>query len=341
MGSSREDSGFHETMTTDSAGLTAARDPRDEAHALLGDGHGARVLEPSPPAVPLDPYADDPTDVADASGPIVVPAGLGPLDWNGWLRGHPEHEPWVRERWLGGSRRLSATPPDLRATRLALHRLAAYVIAPIRHGANGKFGLRYTLGGFGTPFFADDRQIRVVGDELIDQRGDQVRTAPITTLAAAACFLGTEIDPETAAEHDSPAVGDVDAPLGVGVSASRFLGEWFGMAFAALEMFRHDDTSVAPSRPQLWPGHFDPAIEEGDDDHRASYGASPGDPAIDEPYLYVSLWWPDRLAIDTDDPAWNAPGFTGSVLRLSDFPTGDPVEVAADFYRRSRDRATG
>ena len=48
-----------------------------------------------------------------------------------------------------------------------------------------------------------------------------------------------------------------------------------------------------------------------------------------------------ELAIDTDDPAWNAPGFTGSVLRLSDFPTGDPVEVAADFYRRSRDRATG
>ena len=111
------------------------------------------------------------------------------------------------------------------------------------------------------------------------------------------------------------------------------------MAFDALAQVRGDDASVDGSEPQLWPGHFDPAIEVGDEDHRGSYGASPGDDGIDEPYLYLSIWWPDRIGIDTDDAAWNAPSFVGSVLRVSDFPAGeDPVAVAADFWRASRDR---
>ena len=114
------------------------------------------------------------------------------------------------------------------------------------------------------------------------------------------------------------------------------------MAFAGLEALRADPKSVDPARPQLWPGHFDPAIEEGDEDHRGSYGASPGDHTIDEPYLYVSVWWPDRLDIDTDDPYWNAPSFTGSILKLSDFPADtDPVLVARDFWIETRDRLTG
>ena len=211
------------------------------------------------------------------------------------------------------------------------------MIAPTRHAANGKFGLRWTLGGFGTPFFGDDRQIRVVGDQLVDQRGDDARHTTITTLAAAADFLDATIDAQTAAEHDSPPVGDADASLDVDAEASAFLGRWFGMAFAALEQVRADDASVDASRPQLWPGHFDPAIEIGDDDHRGSYGASPGDHAIDEPYLYVSIWWPDRIGVDADDPRWNAPSFTGAILRLSDFGDGDPVDRAAAFFRSVRD----
>lgn len=318
-----------------------ARDARAEARAMVGAGLDARVLEPSPPAVAAEPFADDPTDREGAADNVVMPAGLGSPDWNDWLADHPEQQAWVAARWLGGHRRLGAAPPSLASTRVALHRLAAYVIAPLRYAHNGRFGLRFTLGGFGTPFFGDDRQIRVVGDRLVDQRGDQSRVSPITTLAAAAEFLETEIDPETAVEHDSPPLGDVLAPLGVDLDAAAFLGDWFGMAFAALERLRHDADSTDPSRPQLWPGHFDPAIEAGDEDHRASYGASPGDAGIGEPYLYVSLWWPDRIGVDPSDPVWDAPGFTGAVLRLSDFPTGDPVDVAADFYRRVRDHAAG
>ncbi len=328
---------------------STVRNPRAEAQAVTGDSYSPRVLEPSPPAVLDDNFfADDPVDTATGNGAgssaaVVLPAGMPvPADWDTWLAQHPGNEAWAAERWLGGPRSLPAPPPDLTASRIDLHRLAAYVIAPTRHAANGKFGLRWTLGGFGTPFFkADgvDRQIRVEGTNLIDQRGDTVLTHPITTLQAASDFLGSAISSDAGAEPDSPDIGDVDAPLVVDPAAAEFLGQWFGMAFAALESVRADEASVDPSRPQLWPGHFDPAIEVGDEDHRASYGASPGDPGIDEPYLYVSIWWPDRIGVDADDPAWNAPSFTGAILKLSDFPEGvDPVTVAADFWKATRDR---
>ncbi|MEM7274151.1 MAG: hypothetical protein AAF547_13790 [Actinomycetota bacterium] len=329
-------------------GTSTARNARAEAQAKLGDGGVARVLEPSPPAVLDGPFfADDPvaTDDAPSGATVVVPSGVpGVRDWSTVVGESPAIADWAASHWLGGFRHLPATPAGLTATRLALHRLGAYVIAPARHAANGKFGLRWTAGGFGTPFFRTpgddrDRQVRVEGTTLVDQVGDEVRTSPITTLQAAAGFLGVEVDPTTAAEHDSPPVGDVDETLAVDEDASRFLGHWFGMGFAALEALRADGTSVDPARPQLWPGHFDPAIEVGDEDHRGSYGASPGDHAIDEPYLYVAPWYPDKTSLDPADPAWNAPSFTGAILRLSDFPAGaDAVATAVEFYTSHRDR---
>ena len=326
--------------------ILEVRNPRASANTMAGSHGEARVLEPSPPAIDDGEwFADDPVAVTPSETDVVMPAGMAQHDWNLWLADNPEHEAWVSERWLGGPRRLPDTPNSLGSTRTALHRLAAYVIAPTRHKANTKFGLRWTLGGFGTPFFGDDRQVRVLGDQLVDQRADQVRTAPITTLAAAAEFLETTIETDAGAEHDSPPVGDIDEHLDVDPAAAAFLGGWFGMAFAALERVRGDASSVKPSRPQIWPGHFDAAIEVGDDDHRASYGASSGDPAVPEPYLYVSIWWPDRIGIDSDDPTWNAPSFTGAILRLSEFgnvagqdATVDPVEMATQFWLDVRDR---
>jgi hypothetical protein len=322
-----------------------ARNARREAEALVGDNLQARVLEPSPSAVNIEPFfADDPVDSdPDAAATTVMPAGFGlGLDWNAWLDDHPVHREWVTARWLGGNRRLPALPDSLAETRTALHRLATYVIAPARHQASGKFGLRWTLGGFGTPFFGDDRQIRVDGRYLVSQSGQTVRSEPITTLSAAAQLLGTEIDASVAAEDDSPDLGDIDAHLGIDERAATYLGDWYGMAFAALELVRADRDSVDASRPQLWPGHFDPAIEVGDEDHRASYGASPGDATIDEPYLYVSVWWPDKVGVSADDPFWDAGSFTGRVLRVSEFPTDvDVVDIAAGFWRETRDKLTG
>ena len=229
-------------------------------------------------------------------------------------------------------------PEKLGATRHALHRLATYVIAPVRHAATGRFGLHSTPGGHGTPEF-DGRHVRVEGSELIHDVGGAERRHEISTLAAAAKFLESSVDPDTAAEHDSPEVGNVDEPLGIDAASSQYLGAWFEMAFAALRVVAADSESVDASEPQLWPGHFDAAIEVGDEDHRASYGASPGDHNIDEPYLYVSAWWPDKIGLDKADPFWNAPKFVGSMLKLSDFPAdADPIDVAANFWRESRDK---
>lgn len=323
--------------------MTGLRNARAEAQVLVGARFDARVLEPSPPADSDPPFfADDPVSLEwlREGAKAVLPAGMrGGIDWNEWLESNPRHSEWVADRWLGGNRSLPPLPSSLIETRISLHKLAMFVIAPARHSANGKFGLRYTKGGFGTPFFGDDRQIRVEGLDLVDQDGDDAQSEPITSLSAAAQFLGVLIDAETATESDSPAMGDPDAALDVDREASEFLGAWYGMAFAALELLRADDESIDPSRPQLWPGHFDPAVEVGDEAHRGSYGASPGDNAIEEPYLYSSVWFPDRTGVDKSDPFWNAPTFTGAVLRVSNFPADrDPVEIAAEFWRGARDR---
>lgn len=319
--------------------MADVRDPAAEAASILGDGVEGRVLEPSPPAIDDGEFfADDPVNAERDALRVVSYVGDGPT-WAEEVARRPELADWAAERWLAGPRRLLPIPDRLVEQRTNLHRLATYVVAPARHRSNGKFGLRWTLGGFGTPFFADDTQIRVAGSELIVQEGDAVRAAPITTLAAAAELVGGEIDPDTAAEDDSPPVGDIDEDLGVAAAATDFLGAWWGLGTAALELVRADAESVDPSRVQLWPGHFDPAIEVGDEDRRASYGASPGDGTSDEPYLYVSVWWPDRLSLDTDEPYWNADGFVGARLLFRELVAAvDPVTVAADFFRSGRDR---
>jgi hypothetical protein len=271
---------------------------------------------------------------------VLTISGVGTgLAWDTWVESNPECRAWAAQRWLTTDRRLPPVPDGLGETRRSLHRLATYVIAPTRHVVNGKFGLRFTLDGFGTPFFGADRQIRVEGNVLVDQRGDELRHTQIDTLRSAAEFLETKIDSETAIELDSTPLGDPDERLVIDLDASRFLGSWFGMATAALEVLRADPESVDPSRPQVWPGHFDAAAEVGDADRRASYGASPGDESIDEPYLYVSLRFPDRLGIDPHDEFWNAESFTGRALRLTEFPEhADPVEVVTGFFSAARQR---
>lgn len=84
------------------------------------------------------------------------------------------------------------------------------MVAEARYRCNGKFGLRYVRGGFGTPFFGDDVQVRVAGDRLVVQEAGQARAAALTTLREAGEFV--EVDPGTTArEHDSPELGDITA----------------------------------------------------------------------------------------------------------------------------------
>ena len=165
--------------------------PRAEAQAKAGDGYDARVLEPSPPAVNEGPwFADDPVARGDATRPVLSPVSSGDVTWASFAAEDAALGEWCRERWLGPYQALAAVPPGYAETRIALHAVAEHVLKPAREKANGKIGLRYVRGGFGTPFFGDDAQVSVRGTELVVVRGDAVEQTPLTTLAAAAEALG-------------------------------------------------------------------------------------------------------------------------------------------------------
>lgn len=314
-----------------------ARDPRNEAQRLVTGRFDARVLEPSPPADDDTWFADDPTDPAGAEQPVVGPTTAAALTWDRWLRDFPELADWAADRWLGAYRPLSPPPSTLTDTRVALHRLAVYVVSPARRRANGKIALRWTLGGFGTPFFGADEQVRVAGTWLVRQIGAAATAVPITSLAdAAALVLGTPPDLEWAASFDVPATGDLDAQLDIDPASSVWLGDWYGFAYSVLEQLRADPESSDASRVQLWAEHFDAAFEclPEDAGRRAGYGVSPGDAAHPEPYLYVVPWSFDRVP---PSELWNATAFHGAMLPLNSLlDAHDQRTFALDWFRERR-----
>jgi len=322
--------------------MLAARDARGEAQQVAGNSFVARVLEPSPPAVmDGDWFADDPVAPdAPSEAPVMSPVAGADLTWDAWLRDRPEHTAWAAARWLGAYRRLPHPPAMLPATKLALHRLAVYVLSPARRTANGKIALRWTLGGVGTPFFGADEQVRVVGTQLVRQQGDHARVEPVTTLAAAAAFvLDGPPDVAWAETFDVPPAGDSDDDLGVDAEAASFLGDWYGFGYSVLEQLRADAESSDANRVQLWPEHFDAAFDCLPDDRRATFGASPGDAKVPQPYLYVV---PANFDAAPESDVWNAESFGGAVLPMSELVEApDQRAVALTFYRRCRDVLRG
>ena len=324
------------------ADLPTARDPRAEAAARLADGSVGLVLEPSPPFDDRDPAyrADDPVDPTGLDGDVVSPVGTGTRTWDDVVAERPELEAFAHDRWLTGGRALGRRVPDgYHDGRLALHRLAVYVLSPVRMDTIGKMALRRTHHGFGTPFFgSDDRQARVEDGRIVDQRRDQVTVHDSTTLRAAADALDVELDLSLADSFDIPAAGSPDDGLEVTAEVSTFLADWYGFATRALETVRAVvDPADTPSRVQLWPEHFDPAFDAGDDaaGRRAGFGASPGDHhdgGDPEPYLWVGPWVKDGLA---DDPFWNVE--FGAKLAFAELAaTADPAAEAAAFFGTAR-----
>jgi hypothetical protein len=324
------------------ASRLAARDARAEAQETVGDEFAVRVLEPSPPAV-MDGewFADDPVAAATAPGrPVVSPVPGSDLTWDAWVRDHPEHVSWAAARWLGAYRRLPLPPATLGETRLALHRLAVYVVSPARRRANGKIALRFTFGGIGTPFFGGDEQVRVAGTNLVRQRAGAAVAAPVGSLAAAAAFvLDGPPDIAWAEPFDVPSTGDPDEELRIDGDATAFLGDWYGFAWSVLEELRADPESTEATRVQLWPEHFDAAFDCLPDDRRATFGVSPGDAAIEQPYLYVL---PADFEAAPASGVWNADSFNGAALTMSELADApDQRASAMTFFRRCRDTLFG
>jgi hypothetical protein len=319
--------------------MTAARSPRAEATTLLPASFEARVLEPSPPAS-TDPdwYADDPTDPNGVSETLVSPISGEGVSWTEFVGKHPHLIQYATDHWLGAYRRLQPLPDAYEQTRHALHQLAFFVLSPKRFAGNGKLGLRYTHRGFGTPFFGDDEQVRVERNQLVFQRGAEAHTSPITTLSSAAAFVGI---PYRVAWfegfRDPPEPVDPDVVLTVDPSVTDVIGDWFGFATSVLEQARRTPGAAEVSRVQLWPEHFDPAFEMGAGNGRASYGASPGDDAHPEPYLYVAAWG----SIDRSDPYWNDAAFNGASLSYQEIlVANDQRATALGFLHAGYERLT-
>jgi hypothetical protein len=314
-----------------------ATNPRKDAQGLLPAGFEARVLEPSPPPVNDGEYrADDPTtlDDRDPTLEVVTPTTAGDVTWDEISRRHPDLSEFASSHWLGSWSRLPVLTDQHTSTVSALGQLAFFVIGPARFTAQEKLGLRYTHGGFGTPFFGEDRQIRIEGQHLIVQNGAMARGQEITTIRDAVRQVGIEYNEKWGPPfRDPPAPTDPDEPLVIDPGSVRTCSDILGFGFSVLEQIRTEARGdEKPSRVQLWPEHFDAAVEIGVEgvNRRAGFGASPGYPAHPEPFVYVSPWAKDWL----DDPYWNA-DFGGSILRYDELLAAENHrETALAFLRR-------
>lgn len=282
--------------------------PRAEAEDILGGDYEARVLEPSPPAVTDPPYADDPVhpgEVPEGRRLVSPVSQHGDLTWDEIAKAGPDLSPWCAERWLGAWKLLEALPAGFADTRKALHKVAEAVVAPARKPPD-EISLRYTRGGFGTPFFEEDGadcQVRVEHGELVRQKRKEETREPLP---------------------------DVD------VAAATALGDFYGFACSVLEELRAEEVDGDPSLVRLWPEHFDIAFDLGSEKEgkRAGFGASPGDDDHDEPYLYVGPW-----NAEVSGELWNATGFKGAELGYSELLGADDQRRSALDFMSERYRA--
>ncbi|MDX6583463.1 MAG: hypothetical protein QOI10_2647 [Solirubrobacterales bacterium] len=225
---------------------------------------------------------------------------------------------------------LAPLPDSFVETRLALHRVAEQVVAPARKPHN-EIALTRTPGGFGTPPFEHDGrslQVRVDGAELVVDEDGAERRAAIESIAEAAELVGADLYPDGLP-------GDTTA-LAIDAAAAERLAEFYAFGQRSLEALI---ATVSPadeaSAINLWPEHFDLAIEAGPESlgRRANYGASPGDPLHPQPYVYVGPWQPQ-----TRGGLWNATAFDGAEVDYADLVSADdPEQLLADFFAVRRE----
>lgn len=199
----------------------------------------------------------------------------------------------------------------------------------------GRFGLRATPGGFGTPAFGEPLEVlRVSGLRLVHEAGGGARSMPMTgsTLRALTSFVGADIDAGFSAGSDTPAVGDPDEPLELEAVTADAIAGWFGLGTVVLDSYVGMLGARAEAAvTQLWPEHFDlgTSVTLGNG-RRANAGFSAGNGFEPEPYAYFGPWGEERPG---DPSFWNAP--FGAVLRRHEaFGAGDPEERAGAFFRQ-------
>jgi hypothetical protein len=213
--------------------------------------------------------------------------------------------------------------------------VAVHIVARAREQATGRFGLRATPGGFGTPDFGDAARVRVSSGLLVVERAPTdgaagaVRPIDDATLAELAAFAGVDLDADLDVGHDTPPLGDPAERLVVDVAAAAALGSWYEIVGQALDLAVADlGPTASATMVQIWPEHFDIAVDvAARPDRRANLGGSPGDGFHADPYVYVGPWTDDRPG---DADFWNAPfgAVLGHEALVGDL---DPVSRIAEF----------
>ena len=204
---------------------------------------------------------------------------------------------------------------ELEVTRRSLHAVAELVLAGPQYRATGKLRLGVVPGGFATTTLAPGLQVD----------GAQVAVAGGVKLAIAgrtARDLGAALG--VAAGKPEGGYGDGS---GGGLDETLDLDpEQAGVLLGALARGHDALVAFAPGEtPVLWPEHFDVAVSVQD----VTFGVSPGDGFLGEPYAYVSV-----SPVPAGDPFWNAP--FGAAVPLRELPDAAAV---SGFFAQGRDRS--
>ena len=196
---------------------------------------------------------------------------------------------------------------QLAMTRRTLHAVAELVLAGPQYRATGKLRLRVVPGGFATVLAPE---LRVIGTRVVGAGGAAV---PIDghTARAIGAELGVTAGQPEGAYNDGAGV-DPGETLTLDPDQADVLLSALSVGHDALVAFAPAET------PVLWPEHFDVAIRVDD----VTFGLSPGDGFIEEPYAYVGVSRPPAR-----DAFWNAP--FGAAVPLTELP--DAAAVTAFF----------
>ena len=184
-------------------------------------------------------------------------------------------------------------------TRSTLHAVAAHCPRRRRHDVSGRFGLRATPGGFGTPAFGEAPEVvRVAGTSLVREVGRDASTIGLagSTLSELAAFTETDLSRAFSVGGATPELPDTELPLTLEIRTVEALARWYALGWAVLDAFVCGLAFDAkPATIQLWPEHFDAGTTvsvPGRD--KVNVGFSPGDAFEAEPYVYLGPWGAER-----------------------------------------------
>jgi hypothetical protein len=196
-------------------------------------------------------------------------------------------------------------------TRTALHGVAELLLAGPQYAASGTIRLRVATGGIAT---VADPDVRLLDGELVGPAGRQPLRGSYAEVGVAVGVTPRSLED---VYRDRAEVAPAD-PIELDPGRLATLVDALAVGDAALRSF-------APgSEPVLWPEHLDVAITLDE----VTFGVSPGDALLPEPYAYVGPWKP------RSGPFWDQP--FGAARSLSGL---DGAAGVAAFFHEGSERA--